>query len=85
MQIKASEDNLRNLCDNIECNSIRIMGVPEKKGSGKLFENKMTETFHTLGKEASGQRLKFPNEMSPNRNTLRHLIIKMVNNKDKES
>lgn len=82
---------MRNLCDNIRCNSIRIIGVPEgeeRKGSGKLFENKMTETFHTLGKERDTQvqgAQKFPNEMNPNRNTLRHLIIKMVNNKDKES
>ena len=48
----------------------------------------MTETFHTLGKETDTQvqgAQKFPSKMNPKRNTLRYLIIKMVNNKDKES
>ena len=81
---------MRDLCDNIRCNSIRIIGVPEgeERKSGKLFENKTTETFHTLGKETDTQvqgAQKFPNKMNPKKNTLRHLIIKMVNNKDKES
>ena len=80
---------MRDLCDNIRYNSIRIKGVPEeeRKGSGKLFENKTTETFHTLGKETDTQvqgAQKVPKKMNPNRNTLRHLIIRMVSNKDKE-
>ena len=81
---------MRDLCDNIRYNSIRIIGVPEeeeRKRSGKLFENKTTETFHTLGNETATQvqgAQKVPNKMNPNRNTPRHLIIRMVSNKDKE-
>ena len=76
--------------DNFKHINIHNIGVPEgeERKSGKLFENKMTETFHTLGKETDTQvqgAQKFPRKMNPKRNTLRYLIIKMVNNKDKES
>ena len=40
-RMERTEDNLRDLCDNIKCTSIRIIGVPEeeekKKGYEKIF------------------------------------------------
>ena len=41
-RMKRSEDSLRDLWDNIKCNNIRIIGVPEgeerEKGTEKIFE-----------------------------------------------
>ena len=41
-RLKRNEDSLREVCDNVKCNNIHIIGVPEgeerKKGSGKIFE-----------------------------------------------
>ena len=39
-RMKRNEDSLRVLCDNINCNSIWFIGIPEEeKGSEKIFEN----------------------------------------------
>ena len=42
-RMKRNEDSLRDLWDNIKCNNIRIIGVPEgeerKKRPEKIFEN----------------------------------------------
>ena len=44
-----TKDNLRDLCDNIKCTSIRIIGVPEeeekKKGHDKIIEEIIVEIF----------------------------------------
>ena len=49
------EDSLRDLWDNINCTSIRIIGVPEeeekKKESEKTFEEIIVESFLNMGKE----------------------------------
>ena len=34
-RMKRNEDNLRDLWDNIKCNNIRIIGVPEEKRKRK--------------------------------------------------
>ena len=46
--MKRSEDSLRDLWDNIKCNNIHIIGVPEReereKGPEKIFEDIIVET-----------------------------------------
>ena len=50
-----SEDNLRDLQDNIKCYNIRIIGVPEeedkKKDQEKILEEIIVENFPKMGKE----------------------------------
>ena len=54
-----TEENLRDLWDNIKCNNIRIIGVPkeeeEKKQTEKIFEEIIVENFPNMGKEIVNQ------------------------------
>ena len=54
--MKRNEDSLRDLWDNIKCNKIRIIGVPEReereKGPEEIFEEIIVENFLNMGKEA---------------------------------
>ena len=50
-----TEDNLRDLCDNIKCTNVQIIRVPEeeekKKGYEKNFEEIIVENFPNMEKE----------------------------------
>ena len=53
-RIKRTEDNLRDLWDNIKRTNIQIIGVPEeekKKGYEKTFEEIIVENFPDMEKE----------------------------------
>ena len=54
-RMKRTEDNLRDLWDNIKCTSIQILGVPEeeekKKGYKKIFEEIIVGNFPNIEKE----------------------------------
>ena len=58
-RIKRNEDSLRDLCDNIKHNNIRIIGVREgeerEKGPEKIFEEIIVENFPNMGKERVNQ------------------------------
>ena len=58
-RMKIIEDSLRDLWDNIKCNKIRIIGVPEeeekKKGTEKIFEEIIVENFPNMRKEKVNQ------------------------------
>ena len=58
-RMKRHEDSLRDLWDNIKCNNIRIIGVPEgeerEKGPKKIFEEIIVENFPNMGKEIATQ------------------------------
>ena len=58
-RMKSNEDSLRDLWDNIKCNNIRIIGVPEgeerEKGPEKIFEEIIVENFPNMGKEIVNQ------------------------------
>ena len=58
-RMKRIEDSFRDLWDNIKCNNIRIIGVPEeeekKKGSEKICEEIIVENFPNMGKEIVNQ------------------------------
>ena len=53
-QIKRTEDNLRDLWDNVKRPNIQIIGVPEedkKKDHEKILEEMIVESFPKMGKE----------------------------------
>ena len=54
-RIKTNEDNLRDLCDNVKCPNIWIIGVPaeedKRKGHEKICEEIIVENFPKMGKE----------------------------------
>ena len=90
-RLKRIEDNLRDHWDNIKCNNIQIIGVPEEeeknKGSEKIFEEIIVENFPNMGKEIvtqvqEAQRVTY--RINPRRNTQRHILIKITKIKFKE-
>ena len=58
-RMKRNEDSLRDLWDNIKCNNVRIIGVPEgeerEKGPEKISEEIIVENFLNMGKEIATQ------------------------------
>ena len=58
-RMKRTEDNLRDLWDNIKHSNSRIIGVPEeeekKKGYEKIFEEIIVENFHNMEKKIVNQ------------------------------
>ena len=90
--MKRNEDSLTDLWDNIKCNNIRIIGVPEgeerEKGPEKIFEEITAENFPTMGKEIATQvqeAQRVPYRINPRRNTPRHIVIKLAKIKDKKN
>ena len=89
-RMKRNEDSLRDLWDNIKCNNVRIIGVPEgeerEKGQ-KIFEEVMVENFPNMGKEIATQvqeAQRVPGRINPRRNTPRQIVIQLTKIKDKE-
>ena len=89
--MKRNEDSLRDLWDNIKCNNIRIIGVPEgeerEKGPEQIFAEIIVKNFPNMGKEIATQvqeAQQVPYRINPRRNTPRHLVIKLAKIKDKE-
>ena len=90
--MKRTEDSLRDLWDNVKCNNICIIGVPEeeekKKGYEKIFEEIIVENFPNMEKAIVNQvqeAQRFSYRINPRRNTLRHILIKLTKTKHKES
>ena len=58
-RMRRNEDTLRDLWDNIKCNNIHIIGVPEgeerQKGPEKIFAEIILENFPNMGKEIATQ------------------------------
>ena len=90
-RLKKYEDSLRELQDNMKCNNIQILRIPEgdekEQGIETLFEKIVTEKFPNLEREEAlqvqeAQRVLI--KMNPKRTTPRHIIIKMLNFRDKE-
>ena len=89
--MKRNEDSLRDLWDNIKCNNIHIIGVPEgeerDKGPEKISEEIIVKNFPNMGKEIATQvqeAQQVPYRINPRRNTPRHIVIKLAKIKDKE-
>ena len=88
--MKRTEESLRDFWDNIKCTTIHIIGVPEEereKGPEKICKDIIAENFPNMGKETliqvkEGQRI--PQRMNPKRNTIRHILNKLIRIKCKE-
>ena len=81
--MKRIEDTLRDLLDNIKCNNIRIIVVPEeeekKKGTEKIFQEIIVENFPNMGKKIVNkvqEAQRVPQRINPGRNTPTHILIK---------
>ena len=90
-RMKRTEDSLRDLWGNISCMNIQIIQVPEeeekKKGYGKIFEEIIVENFPSMEKEIVNQiqeAQRLPYRINPQRNTPRHILIKLTKSKHKE-
>ena len=71
-KIKGSEDNLRDLWDNVKCPNIQIIGVPEEedknKGQEKILKEIIVENFPKMEKEIVIQvqeTQRVPNRINP--------------------
>ena len=88
--MKRTENNLRDLWDNIKHYNIRIIGVPEeekKKGCEKNFEDTRVKNFPNMEKEIVNQVQEaqgVPYRLNPRRNMSRHILIKLTKTKHKE-
>ena len=83
-RMKGIEDSLRDLWDNIKCNNIQILRVPEeeekKKGTEKIFEEIRVENFPNMGKEIVSQvpeMQRVPYRINPRKNMPRHILNKL--------
>ena len=90
-RMKRNEDSLKDLWDNIKCNNIRIIGVPEgeerEKGPKKISEEIIVENFPNMGKEIATQvqeAQRVPYRINPRRNTPTHIVIKLTKTTGKE-
>ena len=90
-RLKKNEEGLRELQNNMKCNNIRMIGIPEveeeEQGIESLFEKVMIENFPNLMREKVMQVQevqRVPIKMSPRSPTARHIIIKMAKFKDKD-
>jgi len=91
-RMKRTEDSLRDLWDNIKHTNIRTIGVPEKeekkKGYEKIFEEIIVENFPNMKKEIVNQvqeAQRVPYSINPRRNMPRHILIKLMKTKHKET
>ena len=68
-RMKRNEDSPRDFWDNIKCNNIHIIGVPEgerrEKGPKKIFDEIIVENFPYMGNEIATQ---FQETQSPRQN-----------------
>ena len=83
-----NEDSLTDFC--IKC-TLTLYGVPEgderEKESKKIFEERIAENFVNMVKEIVNQVQEVqraPARIKPWRNTLKHIVIKLIKIKDKD-
>ena len=90
-RLRKNEEGLREMQDNMKCNNIHIIEIPEGKeeeqGIQNLFEKVMMENIPNLMREKVTQiqeTQRVPTKRNPKRPTARHIIIKMAKFQDKE-
>ena len=90
-RMKRTEDNHRDLWDNIKRTNAWIIRVPEEeeknRGYEKIFEGIIVENFPNMEKEIVNQvqeAQRFPYRINSMRNMLRHILIKWTKTKHKE-
>ena len=85
-RMKRTEDNLRDLWNNIKSTNIWIIGAPEeekKKGYEKNFEEIIVENFPNMEKEivSQVQEAQSPKQEKPKEKHGRHILIKLTKTK----
>ena len=89
-RLKRNKQGVRGLQDNMKCDNIHIIGIPEgeeEQGIETLFEKVMMENFPSLMREKLTQIQEtqtIPIKRNPKSPTSRHIIIKMAKFQDKE-
>ena len=90
-RMKRTEDNLRDLWDNIKCTNIQIIRVPEKeekkKGYEKIFDEIIVDNFPNIEKEIVNQfqeAQRVPYRINSRRNKPRHILTKLTKTKHRE-
>ena len=89
-RMKKTEDNLRDLWNNIKLTNIWTTGVPEeekKKGYEKFFEEIIVENIPNMEKELVNQvqeAQRVPYRINPRGNMTKHLLIKLTKIKHKK-
>ena len=88
---KRNEEELKEMQDNMKCNNIRIIGMPEKEeeeqGIENVFEKVMMENFPNLMREKVTQIQeadRVPIKRNPKAPSPTHIVIKMAKFQDKE-
>ena len=83
-RLRKNEEGLREMQDNIKCNNIHIIGIPEgeeeEQGIENLFEKVTMKNFPNLMRKKVTQTQetqRVPIKRNPKRPTARHIIIKM--------
>ena len=83
-RMKRTEDNLRDLWNNIKSTNIWIIGAPEeekKKAYEDFFKEIIVENFPNMEKEIVNQvqeAQRAPYRINPRINTPRHILIKLT-------
>uniref|UniRef100_A0A8D0R6G4 L1 transposable element RRM domain-containing protein n=1 Tax=Sus scrofa TaxID=9823 RepID=A0A8D0R6G4_PIG len=78
-RLKTNEESFRELWDNVKCNNIRIIRMPEgeeREETEKIFQEIIAENFPNMGEESLTQiqeAQRVPYKINPRRNTLRHI------------
>ena len=90
-RLRKNEEGLREMQDNMKCNNIHMIGIPEgeeeEQGIENLFEKVMMENFPNLMREKVTQiqeTERVPRKRNPKRPTARHIIITWQNSKTKK-
>ena len=87
-RVKRTEDSLRDFWENIKCNNIQMIRVPEeeekKKGYDKNFEEIIVENFPNMEKEIVNQvkeTQRVTYMINTRRSMPRHILLKLTKTK----
>ena len=87
-RVKRTEDSLRDFWENIKCNNIQMIRVPEeeekKKVYDKIFEEIIVENFPNMEKEIVNQvkeTQRVPYRINTRRSMTRHILLKLTKTK----
>ena len=88
--MERNKESLRDPWDSIKHTNISHYRGPRRrreKGPEEIFVEIIAENFPNMGKEIVNQiqeSQRVPGRINPRRNTLRHIVIKLTKNKDRD-
>ena len=91
-RLRKNEEGLREMQDNMKCNNMSILGIPEEEEEEQEIENLIEkvrmENFPNLMREKVTQiqeTQRVPIKRNPKRPTSGHIVIKVAKFQDKET